>query len=142
MKVDQTVIRTTGDASVRFGAETHEYRFAACEKRKLKLDNHWVQVNMRRDQRGLDILFGRRSEEARSHYSYTARAETLYVWNHGSQLSRTLLFDPRDGAFVPLVDHIDDHESGLRLELRFGFDGSEIALDGCQLVPLPVRRPA
>jgi len=137
----QVQFKTSGAASVSFGGETHSYRFRSFKKIKRKAGKNWVQVSMRRDKRGLDVIFGHRDRGAQhSHYGYTARASTLYARNEAdTRLVRRLLFSLKDGVVQPLRDQIDDPGTGMSAFLRFVLDRDEVILVDVEFLP---TRPA
>jgi hypothetical protein len=137
----QVTIKTTGTADVRFGGERNSYTFRSFKKIKRTNGQNWVQVNMRRDGRGLDVIFGSNAKGPKhSHYPYTARASTLYVRNEESaQLSRYLRFDVNSGAVAPLLDLIDDPVTKTRAVLQFALEAHDVVLVSVDVSPIPSR---
>lgn len=127
-----------GNVKVSVPGERKTLAFRKFKKFKRKHDSNFVQVALRRDARGLDILFGRRpGGEQHSHYSYPAHAATHYSRDQEStELTRQRMFDSEEGVFVPEEDRIDDTITGMSLILSFRREGDEIVIAGVRFVPL------
>ena len=127
-----------GNVNVSLPEERRTLSFRKFKKFKCKHDSNFVQIALRRDARGLDIVFGRRSGgEQHSHYSYPAHAATHYSRDQGStELTRQRVFDDEEGVFVPEEDRIDDAVTGMSLVMTFRREGDEVVIVGIRFVPL------
>ena len=117
----KTVVTLTDNSPLTLTGEQKEYPFAPFKRIKKVDGGNWVVIKPCRDRRRLDVLFGRQSDgAAHSHYAYAAQTRDVFVRPvDGTQIVRTLAFDGKEGAFMPLVDRIDDRTTGTSVEISF-----------------------